>query len=250
MKNSAFECDGIMLYLRAIHPITKDNRMNFKTLALPLAALFIGNAYAADASLNTDKKKMSYAIGVQIGNDFKRGGMDLDIDSLSSAIADMVNGKEPKLDQKEMQAALNMLREQQMKKQMDVANENKKQGEAFLAKNKNEKDVITLPSGVQYKVMKKGSGKSPTAANSVVAHYEGRLINGTVFDSSIKRGKPATFPVTGVIKGWQEILQKMNVGAKWQVYIPSELAYGQRGTGPDIGPNAALIFDIELIEIK
>jgi len=224
--------------------------MNFKTLALPLAALFIGNAYAADASLNTDKKKMSYAIGVQIGNDFKRGGMDIDVDSLSSAIDDMVNGKTPKLDEKEMQSALNMLREQQMKKQMGVANENKKQGEAFLAKNKNEKGVITLPSGVQYKVLKKGSGESPTAANSVVAHYEGRLINGTVFDSSIKRGKPATFPVTGVIKGWQEILQKMSVGAKWQVYIPSELAYGQRGTGPDIGPNATLIFDIELIEIK
>jgi len=224
--------------------------MNFKTLALPLAALFIGNAYAADASLNTDKKKISYAIGVQIGNDFKRGGMDIDVDALSSAIADMVNGKTPKLDEKEMQQALNMLREQQMKKQMGVADENKKQGEAFLAKNKNEKGVTTLESGVQYKVMKEGTGKKPTAANSVVAHYEGRLINGTVFDSSIKRGKPATFPVTGVIKGWQEILQLMSVGAKWQVYIPSELAYGQRGTGPDIGPNATLIFDIELIEIK
>ena len=224
--------------------------MNFKTLVLPFAALFIGNAFAADASLNTDKKKMSYAIGVQVGNDFKRSGMDIDVKSLSSAISDIMSDKKPRLDQKEMQSALNMLREQQMKKQQNAANENKKKGEAFLAKNKNEKGVVTLASGVQYKVMKKGSGKKPGPGNSVVAHYEGRLIDGTVFDSSIKRGKPATFPVTGVIKGWQEALQLMKVGSKWQVYIPSDLAYGQRGTGPDIGPNSTLIFDIELIEIK
>ena len=224
--------------------------MNFKTLALPFAALFMGNAFAADASLNTDKKKMSYAIGVQVGSDFKRSGMDIDVKSLSAAISDIMSDKKPRLSEKEMQSAMNMLREQQMKKQMNVANENKKKGEAFLAKNKNQKGVVTLASGIQYKVMKKGSGKKPTPANSVVAHYEGRLINGTVFDSSIKRGKPATFPVTGVIKGWQEVLQLMKVGSKWQVYIPSDLAYGQRGTGPDIGPNSTLIFDIELIEIK
>jgi len=224
--------------------------MNLKYLALPIAMLFVGNAVAADASLDTPKKKMSYAIGVQIGNDFKRSGMDIDVSAMSSAISDMVSGKAPALDQTEMQEALNMLREQQMKKQVGVAEENKKKGEAFLAQNKNKKGVITLESGVQYKVMEKGAGKTPTPANSVVAHYEGRLIDGTVFDSSIQRGKPATFPVTGVIKGWQEILQKMKVGSKWQVYIPSELAYGQRGTGPQIGPNSALVFDIELIEIK
>jgi len=210
----------------------------------------MNNVYAADASLNTDQKKMSYAIGIQFGNDFKRNGLDLDVNTFSKAIKDILDGKEPALNQAEIQQALNMLREQQMKAQMNIASENKKKGEAFLAANKKEKGVIELPSGVQYLVLKKGAGKSPTAANSVVAHYEGRLIDGTVFDSSIKRGQPATFPVTGVIKGWQEVLQKMKVGSKWQVFIPSDLAYGERGTGPVIGPNATLIFDIELIEIK
>ena len=142
------------------------------------------------------------------------------------------------------------MRDQKIKALAIVAYYNKKKGEAFLAMNKNKKGVKVLESGVQYKVMKAGSGKSPTKANSVVAHYEGRLIDGDVFDSSIQRGKPATFPVTGVIQGWQEVLQKMKVGSKWQVYIPSDLAYGARGTGPKIGPNSALIFDIELIEIK
>lgn len=224
--------------------------MNAKYLALPLAALLTSNVFAADASLNTDKKKMSYAIGIQIGNDFKRSGMDIDVNALSKAIGDMLKGKAPALNEKEIQSALNLLRDQQMKAQANVANDNKKKGEAFLATNKNKKGVEVLASGVQYKVMKVGSGKSPTKANSVVAHYEGRLIDGTVFDSSIQRGQPATFPVTGVIQGWQEVLQKMKVGSKWQVYIPSDLAYGPRGTGPKIGPNSTLIFDIELIEIK
>ena len=225
--------------------------MKIKYLALPVfAGLLINNVYAADASLNSDKKKMSYAIGMQFGKDFKRSGMDIDVNTFTKAIKDILGGKQPALNQEEVQQALNMLREQQMKAQKNIANENKKKGEAFLAANKNKKGVIELPSGVQYLVLKEGTGKIPTKANSVVAHYEGRLIDGTVFDSSIQRGKPATFPVTGVIKGWQEVLQKMKVGSKWQVYIPSSLAYGQRGTGPIIGPNATLIFDIELIEIK
>ncbi|HFE38960.1 MAG TPA: FKBP-type peptidyl-prolyl cis-trans isomerase [Gammaproteobacteria bacterium] len=224
--------------------------MKYKYLFASFAMLFVDTVVAADASLDTDKKKMSYAIGAQIGNDFKRSGLDIDIEAMSKAISDVINGNKPALSQNEFQQALNLLREQQMKKQMAAGDKNKKAGEAFLAENKKKPGIITLPSGVQYKVIKKGSGKSPTPANSVVAHYEGRLINGTVFDSSIKRGKPATFPVTGVIKGWVEILQKMKVGSKWEVYIPSDLAYGARGTGPVIGPNATLIFDIELLEIK
>lgn len=224
--------------------------MNFKYLMVPAIALFMGNATAADSSIDTDKKKMSYAIGLQIGKDFSRSGMDIDVSAMSSAINDVLSNKTPKLSETELQQAMNLLREQQMKKQSAVGDQNKAAGIAFLAENKKKQGVITLPSGVQYKVLNKGSGVHPTPSNSVVAHYEGRLIDGKVFDSSMKRGQPATFPVTGVIQGWVEVLQKMKVGSKWQVYIPSELAYGSRGTGPLIGPNATLIFDIELLEIK
>jgi len=224
--------------------------MNFKNFALLFSMLFVGNAAAADVSLSTDGQKMSYSIGMQIGKDLSRSGMDLNVDAMTAGIRDMVEGNTPKLSQAETEAALGLLREQQMKKQMAAGDDNKTAGMVFLEKNKTQEGVIALPSGLQYKVLKKGMGASPTLSNSVVAHYEGRLIDGTIFDSSIKRGEPATFPVTGVIKGWTEILQKMKVGSKWQVYIPSELAYGGRGTGQLIGPNATLIFDIELIEIK
>jgi len=224
--------------------------MNFKILALPMVLLVGSNALAADAKLNTDKKKVSYAIGLQLGNDFKRGELDIDTAALLMAIEDMMAGKTPRLTEQELNDTMSFFREQQMQKQSQVADKNKAKGEAFLAANKTAPGVKVLPSGVQYKVIKAGSGKSPTNENSVVAHYRGTLVDGTEFDSSIKRGQPATFPVTGVIKGWQEILPKMKIGDKWEVYIPSELAYGVRGQGPIIGPNAALIFEIELLEIQ
>jgi len=225
--------------------------MNFKNLALLFALLFAGNtAFAADVSLSTDSHKISYAIGMQIGKDLSRSGIDLNVDAMTVGIRDMVENQPPKLSQAETEAALALLREQQMKKQMAVGDNNKAVGVAFLEKNKTQEGVVALPSGLQYKVLTKGTGASPTLSNSVVAHYEGSLIDGTIFDSSIKRGEPATFQVTGVIKGWTEILQKMKIGSKWRVYIPSELAYGERGSGQLIGPNTTLIFDIELIEIK
>lgn len=224
--------------------------MKFRYLALPLAAIMCGNVYAADSALNTDKKKISYSIGMQIGNDFKRGGLDIDSDTLALAIKDVLEGKQPRMTEEEIQTSMNLLRQQQMEKQSKIADENKSKGEAFLAENAKKPGVTSLPSGIQYKVINSGNGKSPTKANSVVAHYRGTLIDGTEFDSSFKRGQPATFPVTGVIQGWQEILQKMKEGDKWQVYIPSDLAYGPRGTGPIIGPNSTLIFDIELLEVK
>lgn len=224
--------------------------MKLNYVALPIAALIWGSSFAADSSLNTDKKKSSYAIGVQIGQDFKRGGLDLDIDVLAAGIKDMIEGKASKLNPQEMQAALNMLRQQQMKKQAELASKAKAAGEAYLAANKNKPGVVTLPSGVQYKVVKSGSGKTPTKNDSVVVHYRGTLIDGTEFDSSIARGKPLTFPVTGVIKGWTEVLLLMKEGDKWQVTIPSDSAYGPRGSGQAIGPNATLNFDIELLEVK
>ena len=127
---------------------------------------------------------------------------------------------------------------------------NKKEGEAFLAANKGKDGVVTLPSGLQYKILTAGTGPKPTASDSVVCNYRGTLINGTEFDSSYKRGQPATFPVTGVIKGWTEALQLMPVGSKWQLFIPSDLAYGERGAGADIGPNSTLIFEVELLSIE
>jgi len=224
--------------------------MKFKYLALPLAALVCGNAFAADPALNTDEKKISYAIGVQVGSSIKKDGIDIDADALSLAIKDVLQGNKLRLSQEEGQQAMNLLNEKMRSKQAAVATENKTKGEAFLKANAKKAGVKSLPNGMQYKVNKSGSGKSPTKANSVVAHYRGTLIDGTEFDSSFKRGQPATFPVTGVIQGWQEILPKMKEGDNWQVYIPSDLAYGPRGQGQIIGPNATLIFDIELIEVK
>jgi FKBP-type peptidyl-prolyl cis-trans isomerase FklB len=127
---------------------------------------------------------------------------------------------------------------------------NKKQGDAFLAANKGKEGVVTLPSGLQYKILSAGTGPKPATSDSVVCNYRGTLIDGTEFDSSYKRGQPATFPVGGVIKGWTEALQLMPVGSKWQLFVPSELAYGERGTGADIGPNAVLIFEVELLSIQ
>ena len=131
-----------------------------------------------------------------------------------------------------------------------MGEQNKKEGEAFLSANKKKEGVVTLPSGLQYQVIKPGTGKKPKAADTVTVHYRGTLISGKEFDSSYRRGKPVTFPVNGVIRGWIEALQLMQEGAKWQLFIPSDLAYGQRGAGPDIGPNATLVFEVELISVQ
>jgi len=158
------------------------------------------------------------------------------------------------LTQEEAQAALmevqNELRKKQQEKMQVAGEANKKEGEAFLAANKAKEGIVTLPSGLEYKILKEGTGPKPTASDSVVCNYRGTLINGTEFDSSYKRGQPATFPVNGVIKGWTEALQLMPVGSKWQLFVPSSLAYAERGAGGDIGPNATLIFEVELLSIQ
>ncbi len=157
------------------------------------------------------------------------------------------------LTEEEAQAVMSemqkQMHEQQQAKMAQAAEGNKKEGDAFLAANKGKEGVVTLPSGLQYKVLTAGTGPKPTTSDSVVCNYRGTLINGTEFDSSYKRGQPATFPVTGVIKGWTEALQLMPVGSKWQLFIPADLAYGDRGAGADIGPGATLIFEIELLSI-
>jgi len=212
--------------------------------------LFNFQVSAADNGLKDEKDRLSYTLGVQVGKDFKQRGFDVNVDAFSKAIKDTLADSELKLTEQEMAIELKNFQQKQMDERMELGEKKKQASEDFLAKNKQDPAVVTFDSGVQYKVIKQGTGKSPLKTDTVVVHYRGTLIDGKEFDSSIKRGQPSSFPVGGVIKGWQEVLQNMKVGAKWHAFIPSDLAYGARGAGADIGPNEALIFEIELLEIK
>jgi FKBP-type peptidyl-prolyl cis-trans isomerase FklB len=204
--------------------------------------------------LTTDKEKQSYALGMNIGRGLTRQGADVDSAALARGLRDTLSGAKPLLTDAEAEAALGQLQAAVHAKQdaemQKIGEANMKEGEEFLAANKTKDGVVTLPSGLQYKIISQGTGPKPTAADTVVCNYRGTFINGTEFDSSYKRGEPATFPVGGVIKGWTEALQLMPVGSKWQLFIPPDLAYGSRGAGGAIGPNQTLIFDVELISIK
>jgi len=203
--------------------------------------------------LKTPKDKLSYAIGMDMGNGLKKNAIDVDADIVVRGIKDVLNGSKPLMTNEEVRAVLMAaqkdLQAKQQERMKTLGEKNKNDGEAFLAKNKKKKGVQILPSGLQYKVITEGKGETPKATDTVTVNYQGTLIDGTEFDSSYKRGEPATFPVTGVIKGWTEALQLMKEGSKWQLVIPADLAYGERGGGP-IGPNSVLIFEVELISIK
>lgn len=205
-------------------------------------------------TLKTEKEKLSYAIGMNIGESMKKDSLDIDATILSRAIKDALTGSKLAMTDAEAKTIMDSFRAEMMKKQQAKAAEagdaNKLAGQKFLAANKSKEGVVTLPDGLQYKVIKEGTGPKPTASDTVVTNYRGALIDGTEFDSSYKRGEPATFPVGQVIKGWTEALQLMPVGSKWQLFIPSELAYGERSPGAQIGPNSTLIFDIELLSIQ
>lgn len=218
-----------------------------------LLVLFLSlNAWGKEPanSLKTDKQKFSYTAGYQIGQNLKRQNLDLDSKTFSQGVQDAMTSAKPRLKPEEMQAAVQNQQKKDMEKQAAVAKKNLDAGLAFLEANKKKDGVTTTASGLQYKVITEGKGKQPKSTDTVVAHYRGTLINGTEFDSSYQRNEPATFPVAGVIRGWQEVLPLMQEGAKWQVYIPSDLAYGPRGAGKEIGPNEVLIFDIELVSVK
>lgn len=227
--------------------------MNTKLLFI-VTCLFVGAAMAADPALKTEKEKLSYALGLQVGTNLKQSEVDIDSAILARAVKDALSGAKPLLSEEEIRATLQDFQQKMVQKQMahmqQVAAKNKKEGDAFLAANKKKKGVVTLPNGLQYKVVKNGTGKKPKLNDTVVAHYTGTLINGKEFDSSVSRGQPATFPLNGVIKGWQEALQLMPEGSKWQVFIPAELGYGERGAGQHIEPNSTLVFDIELLSVK
>jgi FKBP-type peptidyl-prolyl cis-trans isomerase FklB len=209
----------------------------------------------APLTLKTPKEKASYAIGMNIGKNLKRDSVEVDPAVLYRALKDAYVGNNLLLTDEEAKAALTALqaevRAKEDAKLKAAAVENKKTGEAFLAANKTKEGVVTLPSGLQYKIIKEGTGPKPTAEDTVLCHYRGTLVDNTEFDSSYKRGEPLKIPVGGVIKGWTEAIQLMPVGSKWQLYIPSDLAYGERGApGSPIGPNSALVFDVELISIE
>lgn len=196
------------------------------------------------------KEKISYIIGRDMATNLKKQGIDIESEPFVKGMKEVLEGKPSTLSQDEVQQAMMALQQEMAQKQNSSGSDNKQAGEAFLAENKNKEGVQTLPSGLQYQVLKEGTGKSPSASDTVTTHYHGTLIDGTVFDSSYERGQPATFPVNGVIAGWTEALQLMKEGSKWRLFIPSNLAYGGQGAGEDIGPNSTLIFDVELLSVK
>ena len=202
--------------------------------------------------LSTDKQKASYGIGLRIGDDMRGGQLttdDIDLQALMRGLSDAMDKKKPALSEEDLQQAMISFHQALQNKMKAVADKNKKDGEAFLAANKAKDGVKTLPSGLQYKVIKAGAGPTPGPTDMVKAQYKGTLLDGTVFDSSDLHGGPVDFPVNQVIKGWTEALQLMKVGDKWQLFVPSEMAYGEHGSGGDIGPNSVLVFDVELLDV-
>ncbi|MBI5451777.1 MAG: FKBP-type peptidyl-prolyl cis-trans isomerase [Gammaproteobacteria bacterium] len=213
-----------------------------------MALLVSGSVWAAKPA--TPAGKFSYAIGVQIAQGLKRDNLKVEIDPMVDAIRDVMAGRDPQLSREEIQAAFTSYQEDQKKDYLKQAQANQERGKAYLDVNRGKDGVTELESGVQYHKVKEGKGKQPTTSDTVVVHYRGTLVDGKEFDSSYSRGEPATFPVNAVIQGWQEVLPLMHVGDKWQVAIPSALAYGETGAGTSIGPNETLLFEVELLEIK
>jgi FKBP-type peptidyl-prolyl cis-trans isomerase len=228
------------------------------TMPLVLALLMMSVPAIAIAQtapeLKTEKDKLSYAMGMDLGGQLKARSVAIDPAVFAQGLKDALSGSKTALTEDEAKKAISALQTVMLQKDLAdlkaAGEKNKAEGEAFLLANKSKDGVVTLPSGLQYKVITRGSGPKPTLEQTVVCHYRGTLTNGKEFDSSYNRGQPASFPVNGVIKGWTEALQLMPVGSKWQLFVPSNLAYGERGAGQNIGPNATLIFEIELVGIK
>lgn len=229
-------------------------------LSALFASLVLGSAWAQDAKspapepkLDSVIQKGSYAIGLSLGSQLGREGVDPDVDALLAGLRDGIAGKESRIPKKELQEVMAAFERdvaaRMETRKKEAAAKNLKDGKEFLAKNATRKGVTTLKSGLQYEVLADGQGAIPKATDSVRTHYKGTLLDGRVFDSSYDRGEPAEFEVGGVIKGWIEALQMMKVGSKWKLYVPAELAYGESGAGGVIGPNAVLIFEVELMDI-
>jgi FKBP-type peptidyl-prolyl cis-trans isomerase FklB len=230
-------------------------RYRARAVVTAMVVLAAGVVCGADGqTLRTEKEKTSYAVGVQMGMDMKRYRMDLDPDVVAKGFRDAYTGGKLLLNDREMAQALADTGKQIAARSADVmreeAEKNRQEGEAFLARNKTREGVYTLPDGLQYRVIKAGTGPTPRPTDTVVVNYRGTFIDGTEFDSSYRRGQPLVFPVNRVIRGWTEALQLMKAGSKWQLFIPPQLAYGPQGAPPAIGPNETLIFEMELLSIR
>lgn len=232
--------------------------MRFRTASALLGAVIMLAACepgepGANAALDTDDQKASYAIGLDMGRNLSQAQSRLDMDAFYKGLQDAMAERDPALDQEELNAAvqgfMTALREEQQRERTELAEKNETEGAAYLAENAGKDGVVTTESGLQYEVLEQGDGPSPSAEQTVQIHYRGTLIDGTEFDSSYERGEPAEFPVGQVIPGFSEALQLMNVGGKYRVVIPGNLAYGPQGTGGAIGPNATLIFEVEMLDI-
>ncbi|MDQ6655303.1 MAG: FKBP-type peptidyl-prolyl cis-trans isomerase [Verrucomicrobiota bacterium] len=227
-----------------------------KNCLIGFAAILLVSPLFAQSTpeLKDEKDKVSYSIGLDIGNTFKKQSMDINPDVLMAGMRDAMSGNKPAMNEEQVKETMTSFSKTMMEKQAatqkEAAAKNAEEGEKFLAENKTKEGVKTTPSGLQYKVLQEGSGASPKETDTVVTNYRGTLINGTEFDSSYKRGEPASFPVNRVIKGWTEALQMMKPGSKYQLFVPASLAYGERGAGGEIGPNQTLIFEVELLNVK
>ena len=225
-------------------------------IAVALSIVLVAGCVNAgdNTALKSEKDKVSYSIGLNIGNNFKSQSVDINPDILAKGVKDALSGSKSLMTEKEIQETMAAFQKEMNAKQTErikaLAEKNKKDGEAFLAENKKKEGVKTTASGMQYKIIKAGNGAKPKATDTVAVNYRGTLIDGTEFDSSYKRGEPTSFPLNGIIPGWLEALQLMPVGSKWQLFLPPALAYGERGSGREIGPNAALVFDVELLSIN
>jgi len=210
-------------------------------------------ATAPAAGFKTQKEKVSYAIGMEMGKGVKAQGLDLDPSVLAAGLRDAMSGAKPQMSEEDLKQVLSSLQQEMRQKQMQAqeaaAMENKTKGDAFMADNAKKEGVVALPDGLQYKILTAGQGKKPAESDTVLCNYRGTFVDGSEFDSSAQTGKPVPFEVKNVIPGFKEVLQLMPVGSKWQVFVPSNLAYGERGAGGVIGPNATLIFEIELVSI-
>ncbi len=223
-----------------------------KILLVSLGLALSSSAFADSNNLKTIEQKASYTLGADIAKNFRAQGLEIDVKSFSLGLDDALQNRDLKLTEEEMMSSINTVKEnmqkQQLEKQQSLARTNLDEGKAFLAENAKKEGITTLDSGVQYKVLTKGEGSSPTAEDTITAHYRGTLLDGTEFDSSYQRDAPLTLQMGSVIKGWGEVLKIMKPGSKWEVYIPAEMAYGEKGAGDAIGPNQTLIFTIELIK--
>ena len=229
--------------------------MKMKLVTAAVMGLAMSTAMALDASsLSTDKDKLSYSIGADLGKNFKTQGIDINPEALAKGMQDGMSGTQLILTEQQMKDVLNKFQKDLMAKRSSEFNkkseENKTKGEAFLAANKAKPGIVTLPSGLQYKIVEAGTGSKPGKSDTVTVEYTGTLIDGTVFDSTEKTGKPASFQVSQVIPGWTEALQLMPAGSTWEVFVPASLAYGSRSVGGPIGPNETLVFKIHLISVK